>query len=428
MSISDQILAQHAQRSHVNPGEFLQASIDYVMVHEQLGGRIAPEFRKLGLDHIWDPDRVVFILDHWVPPPDVRAAKMHQTANKFAKEFNFKWNLGQNQGICHQVLPEKGFAQPGRLIVGSDSHTTTYGAFNCFSTGIGATDVSMIFATGELWFQVPETRRINFINAMSPQVLGKDVVLTMLRDFKTDGAIYEGFEFGGPGLSQISIDSRMTIANMVVEMGAKTGIFEGDQLLAKWLSDHPSPSKPNSTAANTPSFISPLPNYTYKSVHEYDLSSILPMIARPYSPDNVIPVAEIDPIPIDQAFLGSCTNGRLEDLRVAAKIVHHKQIPPYVKFIIIPASREIYLQAMREGLLEIFIEAGGVVEYPNCGPCIGGHMGVLGPGEICISTTNRNFKGRMGDPTSQTYLASPATVAASAVTGKITAPEVISRP
>ncbi|TFH28643.1 MAG: hypothetical protein E4G98_05110 [Promethearchaeota archaeon] len=256
-------------------------------------------------------------------------------------------------------------------------------------------------------------------------MFGKDSVLTMLRDFKTDGAIYEGFEFGGTGLSQISIDSRMTIANMVVEMGAKTGIFEGDPQLAQWLGEHPSPTLPNSPTKTSTPFISPLPNYTYKSVHEYALDSIVPMIARPYSPDNVIPVAEMDPLPIDQAFVGSCTNGRLEDLRIAAKIVHHHKIPPQVKFIIIPASREIYLQAMREGLLEIFIEAGGVVEYPNCGPCIGGHMGVLGPDEICISTTNRNFRGRMGDPTSQTYLASPATVAASAITGKITTPETI---
>ncbi|MCF2139895.1 MAG: 3-isopropylmalate dehydratase large subunit [Candidatus Lokiarchaeota archaeon] len=459
MSISDKILAKHISSTYTNkknnietskieksvtPGEFIQVSVDYIMVHEQLGGRIAPEFQKLGLNHIWDPEQVVFILDHWVPPPDVRAAKMHQRANTFAEKYHIKWNFGQNQGICHQVLPEKGFAQPGRLIVGSDSHTTTYGAFNCFSTGIGATDVVNLFATGELWFVVPETIRVNFHGNLHSNVLGKDIVLQMLRDFKTDGAIYDGFEFGGEGISQISIDSRMTISNMVVEMGAKNGIFEGDKLLADWLRAHPPPTeapstlqtilqksaRPNSSktsysapiSPNTPRFISPEKGYNYKKTLEYDLSEIEPMIARPYSPDNVIPVAEMEPIEIDEAFLGSCTNGRLEDLRIAARIVKNHTVPTDVKFIVIPASRDIYLKAMHEGLLEIFVQAGAMVEYPTCGPCIGGHMGVLGPDEICISSSNRNFKGRMGDPSSQTYLASSATVAASAITGHITSP------
>lgn len=420
MSISDKILAAHAvpPKDEVTPGDFIQTNIDYVMVHEQLGGRIAPEYAKLNMDKIWDPERVVFILDHWVPPPDVKAAQMHQRANNFAQKYNFKWNLGQRQGICHQVLPEFGFAQPGKLIVGSDSHTTTYGAFNCFSTGIGATDVVTLFATGELWFKVPETIRVNFEGTLKPQITGKDIVLQMLRDFKTDGAIYQGFEFGGGGLGEISIDSRMTISNMVVEMGAKCGIFEGDKILKTWLSQHP---EPNSTNA-VPKFISPDPDYSYKKSINYDLSTCEPMIARPYSPDNVIPVSEMEPVEIDEAFLGSCTNGRLEDLRIAARIVKGHRVPDHVKFIVIPASRTIYLQALREGLIEIFIQAGAVVEYPTCGPCIGGHLGVLGPNEICISSSNRNFRGRMGHPTSQTYLASAATVAASALTGKITAP------
>lgn len=418
MSISDQILAQHANLPKVDPGEFIQAKIDYVMVHEQLGGRIAPEFEKRGFDSIWDPEKIVYILDHWVPPPDVRAAKMHQRANAFAQKYHFKWNLGQNQGICHQVLPEKGFAQPGRLIVGSDSHTTTYGALNCFSTGIGASDVVSVFNSGELWFRVPETIRINFLGNLSSKVLGKDIILQLLGDFRTDGAIYQSFEFGGPGLSDISIDSRLTIANMVVEMGAKSGIFEGDTNLKQWLLDHPAP-KLFPHESHPPKFVSPLPHYNYFKEKTLDLSSVEPMVALPYSPDNVKPVSEIDPIEIDQAFLGSCTNGRLEDLRIAAKIVKGHLIPAHVKFIVIPASREIYLQALKEGLIEIFVNAGGVVEYPNCGPCIGGHMGVLGPNEICVSSSNRNFKGRMGDPSSQTYLASSATVAYSAITGKI---------
>lgn len=421
MSISNQIFAKHCNKKSIESGEFVECDIDLVMVHEQLGGRISPEFRKLGLDHLWDPSKVFYILDHWVPPPDVKAAKMHQIANKFAQDYNIKWNMGQNQGICHQVLPEKGFSRPGMLIVGSDSHTTTYGAFNCIGTGIGATDVSIIFSLGKLWFKIPEVQRIEFKGKLGSKVMGKDVVLQLLKDFHTDGAIYEAFEFGGLGLENLSISARMTIANMSVEMGAKCGVFENDKLLENWLKSHPSPENDFNKKFNKPIF--PTKDAQYKKISNYDLNEIPPLVAKPFSPDNVIPVEELGTIEIDEAFLGSCTNGRMEDLRVAAKIIQGKKIPSSVKFIIIPASREIYLQALNEGLIEILIQAGGVVEYPSCGPCIGGHLGVLGPDEICVSSSNRNFKGRMGDPTSKSYLASPAVVAASALKGYITIPE-----
>ena len=419
MSISDQIFAQHAGKKKVESGEFIECDIDLVMVHEQLGGRIAPEYAKLNQSKIWDPAKVFFILDHWVPPPDVRAAKMHQVANNFAQKYKFKWNMGQNLGICHQVLPELGFSQPGNLIVGSDSHTTTYGAFNCLSTGIGATDVSVVFSTGRLWFKVPETIRISFEGSLAPKSMGKDVALSLLNKFRTDGAIYQGFEFGGTGLENLSIAGRMSIANMVVEMGAKCGIFESDQLLQQWLNahTHPSYTSPNSK------IITPKKDSNYCRNISINLEDIPPLVAKPYSPDNVVPVEELGHIEIDEAFLGSCTNGRLEDLRVAAQIVKGKTVKTSVKFIIIPASRQIYLDALREGLIEVFVRAGGVVEYPSCGPCIGGHMGVLGPNEICVSTSNRNFKGRMGHPDSQSYLASPAVVAASALRGYITIPD-----
>ena len=421
MSISNQIFAKHCNKKSLEPGEFVECDIDLVMVHEQLGGRISPEFRKLGLDGIWDPSKVFYILDHWVPPPDVKAAKMHQIANKFAKDFDIKWNMGQNQGICHQVLPEKGFSHPGMLIVGSDSHTTTYGAFNCIGTGIGATDVSIVFSLGKLWFKIPEVQRIEFKGKLSSKTMGKDVVLQMLKDFRTDGAIYEAFEFGGPGLENLSIAARMTIANMSVEMGAKCGVFEADKILDNWVKTHPSPEKRINTEFNQ--IISSTKDAQYKKKSTYQINEIPPLVAKPYSPDNVVPVEELGTIEIDEAFLGSCTNGRMEDLRVAAKIVKGNKIPSKVKFIIIPASREIYLQALHEGLIEIFIQAGGVVEYPSCGPCIGGHLGVLGPEEVCITSSNRNFKGRMGDPTSKSYLASPAVVATSALKGYITIPE-----
>ncbi len=421
MSISNQIFAKHCNKKSLEPGEFVECDIDLVMVHEQLGGRISPEFRKLGLKNLWDPSKVFYILDHWVPPPNVKAAKMHQIANKFAIDYNIKWNMGQNQGICHQVLPEKGFSRPGMLIVGSDSHTTTYGAFNCIGTGIGATDVSIIFSLGKLWFKIPEVQRVEFEGELGSKVMGKDVVLQLLKDFRTDGAIYEAFEFGGSGLENLSIAARMTIANMSVEMGAKCGVFEADKILEKWLKEHPSPENQINTKFNQ--LISPTKDAQYKKISNYNLNEIPPLVAKPFSPDNVVPVEELGTIEIDEAFLGSCTNGRMEDLRVAAKIVKGKKIPSKVKFIVIPASRDIYLQALHEGLIEIFIQAGGVVEYPSCGPCIGGHLGVLGPEEICISSSNRNFKGRMGDPTSKSYLASPAIVAASALKGYITIPE-----
>jgi homoaconitate hydratase family protein len=422
VSISNQIFAKHCnKKSELEPGEFVECDIDLVMVHEQLGGRISPEFRKLGLDNLWDPSKVFYILDHWVPPPDIKAAKMHQIANKFAKDYKIKWNMGQNQGICHQVLPEKGFSRPGMLIVGSDSHTTTYGAFNCIGTGIGATDVSIIFSLGKLWFKIPEVQRIEFEGSLGSKVMGKDVILQLIKDFRTDGAIYEAFEFGGSGLENLSIAARMTIANMTVEMGAKCGVFEADKILENWLKAHPSPENQINTKFNQ--LISPTKDAHYKKIANYNLNEIPPLVAKPFSPDNVVPVEELGTIEIDEAFLGSCTNGRMEDLRVAAKIVKGKKIPSKVKFIIIPASRDIYLQALNEGLIEIFIKAGGVVEYPSCGPCIGGHLGVLGPEEICVSSSNRNFKGRMGDPTSKSYLASPAVVAASALKGYITIPE-----
>jgi 3-isopropylmalate/(R)-2-methylmalate dehydratase large subunit len=420
MNIIEKILASHANCNHIAPGDFLECDIDSVMVHEQLGGRISPEFRKLGLEKVWDPNKILYVLDHWVPPPDVRAAKMHQRANQFAKDFSISTRLGQNEGICHQVLPEQGLALPGKLIVGSDSHSTTYGAFNCFGTGIGATDVAMIFATGKLWFKVPETIHINLEGTLGSKTMGKDVILQMMREFGTDGANYQSLEISGSGLKHLSIDARMSIANMSVEMGAKACIFEGDPLLTEWFHSNVNINK---NSQKIPSFIIPDKNAQYSMNKTYDLSEIPPLVAKPYRPDNVVPVAELGRIPIDEAFLGSCTNGRMEDLRVAAQIIKGQKVAPGVKFIIIPASRSIYLQALKEGLIEILVTAGGVVEYPSCGPCIGGHLGVLGPGEVCISSSNRNFKGRMGDPTSQSYLASPAVVAASAIAGFISEPE-----
>ena len=414
-TIAEKILKEHSNLKEISPGQFIDCDIDLIMVHEQLGGRIHKEYDKLGIDYVWDPDKVFFILDHWVPPPTISSAQMHQDARKFAEKYKITHNYGyqQDKGICHQVLPELGFARPGMLIVGSDSHTTTYGAFNCLSTGIGATDASVVFATGKLWFKVPESMKINLVGHLEKGTMAKDLILSLIGDISTKGAIYKSMEFHGDGAKSLTIDSRMTITNMVVEAGAKFGIFLPDDKLNDWLAKRTSKQYKN---------VVPDETADYQSELNYNLSEITPMVAKPSNPGNTAHIEEVEGIKIDQAFLGSCTNGRMEDLRIAAKILKGNKIHPKVRMIITPASKEIYLQALNEGLLEIFIRANAIVTNSTCGACIGGHLGVLGPSEVCISSTNRNFKGRMGDPTSEVYLASPATVAASAIHGSIKDP------
>ncbi|MBN1801367.1 MAG: 3-isopropylmalate dehydratase large subunit [Candidatus Lokiarchaeota archaeon] len=415
-TVTEKILMDHSEEKKAIPGDFIECEIDTLMVHEQLGGRIHKEFEKLGIDRVWNPDKIFFILDHWTPAPTISAAQMHQDARAFAKKYHFTHNYGSqlNLGICHQVLPEKGFARPGELIVGSDSHTTTYGAFNCLSTGIGATDVSVVLATGKLWFKVPDSYKISLKENLNEWVMSKDLILQIIGDLSTKGAIYKSLEFHGT--ESLSIDSRMTISNMVVEAGAKFGIFLLDERMEEWVQSH----------SNRPyKCIKPDEDAIYEKTIEYDLSTIKPLVAKPSSPGNIESAENVEGIEIDQAFIGSCTNGRMEDLRIAARIVKGRKVHPNTRFIVTPASTEIYLQALKEGLIETFVKSGAVVTHSTCGACIGGHLGVLAPDETCISTTNRNFTGRMGSPKSQIYLASPATVAASALTGKITDPRRI---
>lgn len=434
MSITQKILARHLSKDNrssnqensesqtrlPDPGEFINADIDLIMVHEQLAGRIDKEYEKLGFESVKNPEKIVYILDHWVPAPDIRAARMHQEANRFAKKYGFVNILGENKGICHTVLPEQGFIYPGMLAIGSDSHTTTYGAFNCFSTGVGATDVCNVFATGQLWFMVPETIRVNVKNQLKNGAFGKDFTLALLRDFKTDGALYKSLEFGGEGLKNLDISSRITLANMSVEMGAKNAVFEFDKILMNWLLDNQHFIERQSQDLEP---VEPDKDVNYEKTVEYDLSDISPMVAKPHRPDNVFPVDEIGDITLDQGFIGSCTNGSLEDLRIAAKVLNGNKVKKETRCIVIPASTEIYMNALDEGLIKIFMESGCVVGPSTCGPCIGGHMGVLGDEEVCISTSNRNFRGRMGSKSSKVYLASPATVAASVIEGKIVSPE-----
>ncbi|MFX1375401.1 MAG: aconitase/3-isopropylmalate dehydratase large subunit family protein [Promethearchaeota archaeon] len=415
-TIAEKILLNHSNLKELVSGQFVECEIDLIMVHEQLGGRIHKEYERLGINYVWDPNKIFFILDHWVPAPTISAAQMHQDCRKFAEKYNFIHNIGMNKGICHQVLPEMGFSRPGMLIVGSDSHTTTYGAFNCLSTGIGATDVSHVFATGNLWFKVPESFKINLIGSLNNGVMSKDFILKLIGDLTTKGAIYKSLEFHGDGANKISIDGRMTITNMVVEAGAKFGTFLPDDKLTKWLEKR---------TAIPYKYVYPDKGAEYEKEFDYDLSEIPPIVARPSNPGNIAKVEEEEGIEIDQAFIGSCTNGRMEDFRIAAKILKGKKVNSKTRLIIIPASTEIYKEALKEGLIEIFLTAGAIFGHSTCGPCIGGHMGVLGPDEICISSSNRNFMGRMGSPTSKIYLASPATVAASALNGKITDPREV---
>ncbi len=414
-TVAEKILLKHAPgMKELAPGQFIECRIDLIMVHEQLGGRIHVEYEKLGLDRVWDPEKIFFILDHWIPAPTINAAQMHQDCREFAKKYNFIHDMGINKGICHQVLPEMGFARPGMLIVGSDSHTTTYGAFNCLSTGIGATDVSVVFATGNLWFKVPESFKISLSGELSKGVMSKDLVLKLIGDLTTKGAIYKSLEFHGADC--LSIDSRMTVSNMVVEAGAKFGVFLPDKTLEKWLEHR---------TKEPYQIVMPDKEAIYEKTMEYDLSELEPVVAKPSSPGNLDSIKNVEGIEIDQAFLGSCTNGRMEDLQIAAKILKGKTVNPKTRLIITPASQEIYEQALNKGLIEIFIKAGAVFTHSTCGACIGGHLGVLGEEETCVSSTNRNFVGRMGAPSSKVYLASPATVAASALHGKITDPREV---
>jgi 3-isopropylmalate/(R)-2-methylmalate dehydratase large subunit len=358
------------------------------------------------------------ILDHQVPAESVKAAELHKTMRQFAKDQKLRiYDVGRG-GVCHQVMPEKGHVVPGTIIVGADSHTCTYGAFGAFATGIGSTEAAAVFATGKIWLKVPEAVKINVTGRFPNYVTPKDLILSVIGRMGVDGAIYESAEFTGPTIKGMSIAGRMTLCNMAVEMGAKNGIIEPDQTTRKFL---------ESRVKTLPDFDSLKSDNDalYVRTVQFDVSKMEPQIACPSSVDNVKPVSEVGNVPIEQAFIGSCTNGRIEDLRLAAQVLKGKRVKDGVRALVIPASQEVYKQALNEGLMEIFTDAGAIVCGSACGPCLGGHIGLLAAGEACVSTSNRNFIGRMGSTQASVYLASPATVAASAVIGKITDPRTL---
>jgi 3-isopropylmalate dehydratase large subunit len=396
----------------VNAGEIVIVDVDHVMSHDTTSPLAIQAFRKLTGERggrVFDSARAHIVFDHIVPAATVAAATLQRDIRGFAREQGIQI---LQEGICHQVMPERGFVAPGEIIVGADSHTCTYGALGAFATGMGSTDIGVAYATGRSWFRVPETINVRLTGQLQPGVYVKDVTLELVRRIGVDGANYRALEYSGPLVEALSVSERFTLCNMAIEMGAKTGLVAPDATTEAWLRGRVNRSYPMLQPQNP----------RYERVVEVDVSELSPLVACPPDVNNVVPVEQVEHIQIDQVFLGTCTNGRLDDLAIAASILRGRTIHPNTRMVVIPASREVYLEALRLGYIETFIQAGASVGTPGCGPCIGRHFGVLGPGERALTTMNRNFTGRMGDPTAEIYLGSPATVAATAITGHITDP------
>lgn len=419
MTMTQKILAAHAGVEKVFAGELIEAKLDLVLGNDITTPVAVKEFRKIGVDEVFDKDKVVIVPDHFSPNKDIKSAEQCKFIREFAREkgiTNF-FEVGQ-MGIEHALLPEKGLVVAGDVVIGADSHTCTYGALGAFATGIGSTDMACGMATGKAWFKVPSAIKFNLINKPTKYVSGKDVILHIIGMIGVDGALYRSMEFTGEGLKYLSMDSRLSMANMAIEAGAKNGIFEVDEKTIEYCTSH-SKKKPVVYKADS--------DAVYDEEYTIDLSKVRPTVAFPHLPENTRTVDEIAPkeVMVDQVVIGSCTNGRIEDLRMARDILKGKKIDSRLRCIILPGTQKIYLQAITEGIIQDLVEAGCAVSTPTCGPCLGGYMGILAAGERCISTTNRNFVGRMGHVDSEVYLASPATAAASAITGYITNPETM---
>ena len=416
MTITEKIIADHAGKREVKPGDLVTVKIDLAMANDVTAPLAIKILEKYHIDNVFDPERIALVLSHFVPAKDIKSAEQAKTVRDFAKRHKIKWFFQEGEGIEHTILPEEGIVVPGDLVVGADSHTCTYGALGAFSTGMGSTDIAYAMATGETWLRVPHSMKFIFYGKPSAWVMGKDLILHTIGQIGVDGALYKAMEFEGEAISHLSMDQRFTITNMAVEAGAKNGIIAPDEKTLQYVS--PRAKKPWKVYHSDQ-------DAEYSEIYEWDAGKLEPLVAWPYLPSNVHPVSASTHISIDQAFIGSCTNGRIEDLRIAAKILKGRKVHPYVRCIVIPASKKVYMQALKEGLIDIFLEAGCVVSVSTCGPCLGGHMGILAEGERCISTSNRNFPGRMGHPKSEAYLANPAVVATSAVLGRIAHPEEV---
>ena len=414
-TITEKILAAHAGRDTVVPGELINVRIDMALANDITAPIAIDLFEKSHVESVFDPERIALVPDHFVPNKDVRSAIQVQAMRSFARKYHIKYffELGE-MGIEHVLLPEQGLVLPGDVVIGADSHTCTYGAVGAFATGVGSTDIAAAMITGEVWFKVPESIKLIYDGQLREWVTGKDLILYTIGDIGVDGATYKAMEFTGDVIRALPVADRMTMANMAIEAGAKSGIISPDEATLDYI--RPRAKRPFECYTSDP-------DATYTEVRTYDVSNIEPQVAFPYLPENTRGISAVDTIPIDQAVIGSCTNGRIEDLRLAARILNGRTIDKNVRLIIVPATPTVYRQAMAEGLLEIFLAARGIVSPPTCGPCLGGFMGILGPGERAVSTTNRNFVGRMGHPSSEVYLANPAVAAASAVLGRIGGPD-----
>ncbi len=415
MTITEKILADHAGLDEVKPGDLITAKVDITLANDITGPVAINEFRKTGAQKVFDPERVVFVPDHFTPNKDIKSAENARLLRNFAKEQKLKnyFEVGR-LGIEHTLLPDKGIVGPGDLVIGADSHTCTYGAIGAFSTGVGSTDLACAMASGETWFKVPETIKVIFNGKLNKWVSGKDLILHLIGEIGVDGALYKSLEITGSTIENLGIDGRFTICNMAIEAGGKNGIIPPDAITEEYVKNRTQrPYK----------FYKSDDNAEYCRIIEYNTEDIEPTIAYPHLPENTRSISRVGNVKIDQAIIGSCTNGRLSDIKEAAEILDGHQVHPDVRLIVFPGTQEIYLEAMNLGYVEKIIKAGGAVSTPTCGPCLGGHMGILAEGERAISTTNRNFVGRMGHPRSEVYLSNPAIAAASAILGRIASPD-----
>ena len=418
MTMTQKILAAHAGLDHVEAGQLIEAQLDLVLGNDITSPVAIHEMDKMTVNTVFDKDKIALVMDHFIPNKDIKSAEHCKCVREFACRHDITnyFDVGQ-MGIEHALLPEKGLTVAGDVIIGADSHTCTYGALGAFSTGVGSTDMAAGMATGKAWFKVPSAIKFNIVGKPKKWVSGKDVILHIIGMIGVDGALYKSMEFVGEGIKNLSMDDRFTIANMAIEAGGKNGIFPVDDAAIAYMKEH---SKRPYKAYEADE------DAVYEAEYTIDLSTLEPTVAFPHLPENTKTVSQIgEPVAVDQSVIGSCTNGRIDDLRVAAEILKGRKVKKGLRCIVIPATQAIYLQAMEEGLLKIFIEAGAVVSTPTCGPCLGGYMGVLAEGERCVSTTNRNFVGRMGHVESEVYLASPAVAAASAITGRISGPDEV---
>ena len=415
MTLAEKILAAHAGVKDIRPGQFINVNVDVVLANDITAPIAIREFGRIGVEKVFDPAKIVLVNDHFVPNKDIKSAEQSKLVRDFARAQGIThfYDVG-TMGIEHALLPEQGLVLPGDVVVGADSHTCTYGAVGAFATGMGSTDIAVAMATGQIWMRVPETVRFVFHGQLQEWVGGKDLILFTIRQIGVDGALYKAMEFTGEAIRSLPMHGRLTMSNMAIEAGGKAGLFEVDETTLTYV---------DGRAERSYTVCHGDPDAEVEHIYEWDVSDLELQVAFPHLPSNTHPVSEAKDIKIDQAVIGSCTNGRWEDLLVAAQILEGRRVARDVRCIIIPATQSIYLRAVREGLIETFIEAGAAVSTPTCGPCLGGYMGVLAAGERCISTTNRNFVGRMGHPESQVYLAGPAVAAASAVLGHIGGPE-----